>query len=1539
MVAAPSQETRTIGRADRSRPLPLSSGQQQMWLLHQLAPTSQAYLMTWTLRLSGHLDVGALGRSWGRIVERHEILRTRYLQDDGGEPRQVVDTPAPFALRVLDLAEEPAGRREVRAEQIADWERRRPFDLTRHQPVRVTVIAIGPELHLMVVNIHHIAADDVSYRIITAELGALYAEETSGVPAGLKEPEVQYADFAVWERARTTDAALRPHLDYWRGALGGAPDLPLPLDRPRPARPDRRAGVVELTVKPGTAEGVFALSAAQRATPFMVLLAAYHVMLSRLTGSDDVTVGLPVSTRLPHLDGLLGYAVNTVAVRSRQAPGQSFADVIAQVRAGFLDAFDHRFVPFKRVVDEVNPARALDGNPLFQAAFDMEGAEEGGGFRLAGLLTERVGSTVAPDAKFDLTMHVAQSSDRRLFARLEYAAAVIDERSVRAWAADWESLLDTLVRHPQEPIAAGPARPAAGAPGAQEQAQPAPGGARSSAALTERMHRIWAEVLELDSVGHQDNFFDVGGDSLRAVALAARLRTEGLEVSATDIFAYQSIEELADWCAEQATGAPGAGAVPDPVAPFALIGAQDREALPPGVADAYPLTATQLGMIIELRARPDVNTYQDTTSYLVRDDRELDPAALQRATQLVVDRHEVLRTSFELNRYSVPLQLVHRTARIDVGVSDHGSLGTGGWRPALEEYAAQERRSPMDITGAPLIRVHAHRADGEQDWWITITECHPILEGFSFHTMLMEILTGYREIRAGGTPAEPAPVPFRYADYVASEAAARESQEDRDFWRGVVEGRTDTALPAAWQGDRTLARERYQHMLDFRDLEEDLRRLATATGTSMKAVLLAAHMKVMSTVVATEDFYTGLVCDARPEIVGADQVLGMYLNTLPFAMPAGTRTWGDLVRAVYDGLTALWPHRVFPMQVIQQEFGPGGRLLDVFFNYLDFRQVDKSLLDWDATYNDNDNEFALHVFTISGILKLNTTSHRLSREAAVRLTALYRTVLEQMSLGPDGDARAACLPRAEREGLRALDRTGEQPHRPLPVAEALARALREYPRDAAVRCGEESLSYEQLDVRADWIARGLRERGIGPGDLVAVAPGRYPGAVAAVLGVWRVGAAFTPAADGPDAGSLALVTPPADLPAGTACVLAADPGNPAAPGTALSHRALEHATGQLLGELAARGAGGARGSSWLCADPPTTAAGLLVWTAALASGGAVLLTTAPPAEAVPEMKALVSAGQVTHLRTTPLVAQRVLESSPGPLTLVVDGDDHPAPAVLAGLRGRATVIETLGADGLFGPVAFDGTPPPGLSLRVVDARLRRLPAGVVGELRVGGTGDGGSGDGGDVLHRAGRLARIGRDGRLEPMGPVGPHRTAELLGLHPSVLDCRVVRRADPANARQRLVGYLRVAAGEAFAPDDIRRALAERRLPRHLIPDVLVEVDDWPLTEAGTVDLERLPEPPDSARPGEEPQAKPWDDGFEALLRDALAGASFEGDLDPDVPLADAGLSSMATVGLIVAIEQLYEIVIPDDFQVVDMFRTPRLLWEQICEFRAADL
>ncbi len=331
----------------------------------------------------------------------------------------------------------------------------------------------------------------------------------------------------------------------------------------------------------------------------------------------------------------------------------------------------------------------------------------------------------------------------------------------------------------------------------------------------------------------------------------------------------------------------------------------------------------------------------------------------------------------------MPLQLVHRAATITLHSHDHGVLGAG----RLAARADRARRRRAASADGPGLRAAdpgaAHTAADAADWWITITECHPILEGWSFHTMLMEILDGYGEMRDGRVPAETEPADFRYADYVAAEAQARRSDEHRDYWRKVIEGGSAPRCRRRGRRPGPSPRDRYQHMVDYRDLEADLRRLATRSRTSMKAVMLAAHLKVMSMICGDRGLLhrAGLrrAARGRRRRPGARHVPqhGAVRDAGGRAAPGVS--WSC---AVYDGLTELWPHRVFPLQVIQSELGSGGRLLDVFFNYLDFRQVDSRLLDEEQVLNDNDNEFALHVFSISGVVRLNTTNHRLNRAAA-----------------------------------------------------------------------------------------------------------------------------------------------------------------------------------------------------------------------------------------------------------------------------------------------------------------------------------------------------------------------------------------------------------------------------------------------------------------------------------------------------------------------------------------------------------------------------
>jgi acyl carrier protein len=295
-----------------------------------------------------------------------------------------------------------------------------------------------------------------------------------------------------------------------------------------------------------------------------------------------------------------------------------------------------------------------------------------------------------------------------------------------------------------------------------------------------------------------------------------------------------------------------------------------------------------------------------------------------------------------------------------------------------------------------------------------------------------------------------------------------------------------------------------------------------------------------------------------------------------------------------------------------------------------------------------------------------------------------------------------------------------------------------------------------------------------------------------------------------------------------------------------------------------------------------------------------------------------------------------------------------------GIVEHVKPLAAVAVDELPGWVAFDGRPLPSVDARVLDTDLRPVPTGVVGELCVAGAAvpDGFDADpartaerlvpdplgtGGSRLYRTGRLARFAGDGTLEDLGPAEPaelYRVRELLDADLAVLDSRVVSRRDEPSGRWRILGFVRTRPGIPFDPEEARRALAERRLPRRLIPEVLTPVESWPLDAFGLADTDRLAEIPDpGGTPGDDVAddgERPWDDMFESLLLDALAAVAYLGRLTPGMALADAGLDSFGFVGLLVALEQTYGITIPDEFPIVDMFRTPGTLWETVAGLRA---
>ncbi|MFI0228034.1 amino acid adenylation domain-containing protein [Streptomyces sp. NPDC017086] len=441
--AAPDSDPDAVRPAGRDRPLPLSFGQQRMWFLDQLEPGSHEYVVPLALRLTGPLDTVALRHALDALSERHEILRTRY-RSEGGEPVQITDPAGPVDFTLTDLTDAPDPG--TRARDLVDELARRPFDLAHGHPLRATLIRTAPEDHLLVLALHHIAFDAWSTHVYLRDLDTAYRACTAGEPSPHAPQPVRYADFALWQREQQRAGRLDGQLAYWRDRLDGLTPVELPADRVRSAVRDARGGNVVVEVAPETARAVAELAGRHGATPFMVMLAAFQVLLRRWTGRDDLAVGTPVAGRTrQETEDLVGFFTNNLVIRSDLGGNPAFTELLEQVRSTVLDAFAHQDLPFEHLVDALRPERDLSRNPLFQIMFEHQ--------HLAGV-PDRLG-TVAVEpvragletAKFDLTVTVKERGGR-MYCWFEYATALFDRETVERLAGHYLTLVGSVTAGP-----------------------------------------------------------------------------------------------------------------------------------------------------------------------------------------------------------------------------------------------------------------------------------------------------------------------------------------------------------------------------------------------------------------------------------------------------------------------------------------------------------------------------------------------------------------------------------------------------------------------------------------------------------------------------------------------------------------------------------------------------------------------------------------------------------------------------------------------------------------------------------------------------------------------------------------------------------------------------------------------------------------------------------------------------------------------------------------------------------------------------------
>ncbi|MGC0154722.1 amino acid adenylation domain-containing protein, partial [Chromobacterium vaccinii] len=877
----------------------------------------------------------------------------------------------------------------------------------------------------------------------------------------------------------------------------------------------------------------------------------------------------------------------------------------------------------------------------------------------------------------------------------------------------------------------------------------------------------FAQTLGLDRVGLDDSFFNLGGDSLLALRLKGLALKAGISFELASLFEHHTVGLLAAH-AEQA------GAAAASQEPFALLDAADRERLPPGLADAYPLSQLQQGMLFHSAFRDGSTLYHNIVGLSVA--LHYDAAALRRALDALCRRHELLRTRFALDGYLEPLQLVLPEASIPLTEDELGHLSPAGQEETLAGFIAAWSRQAFDPGEAPLLHAHAHRLDDKR-FHLTLRIHHAILDGWSDSVFIVELAQLYRAELAG-LPCRLPALSSRYRDYIALERQAMASPASRDFWLEQLRGHEAAPALLAREDEAAAGDGPLQIHADIAiddQASAALTALARRLNAPLKSVLLAAHMAALSMLTGKTEACTTLVTNGRPETADAEHMVGLFLNSVPLRMNIGRESWTGLIGRVIDAERTLLPHRRYPLAAMLRDAGlrDAG---EAIFNYTHFQALE-ALAEWRQQDSVMDNNFALQVnFRPDGARIVGSlTAHRGTHDAEAlrRYARCYAAVLAQLAGESDGPVRRRdLLDDGERRRLLLDDNASARDIAPLPLHQLFELQVRLAPDAPALDSDGATLSYAELNRRANRLARRLIAEGMGPDRLVAIALPKSAALVVSQLAVLKAGAAYLPLDLNYPAERLALMLDDARpalvlgnadtvarLPQGAGPVLALEAagadrfpdgdigqrerlrplavndlayviytsGSTGRPkGVAVGHAGLA----SLAQDLKARCALDAS-ARVLQFSSPGFDASVLEMLMAFASGACLVPASARQLDADSLIDTL-RAGRISHALLPPALLA-LLEPAPDllPGALLVGADACPADVVAKWARDRrminaygpteSTICATL-SDRL-----VDGAPPIGRpvlnsQVYVLDEALQPVPAGVAGELYVAGAG-------------------------------------------------------------------------------------------------------------------------------------------------------------------------------------------------------------------------
>jgi amino acid adenylation domain-containing protein len=624
---------------------------------------------------------------------------------------------------------------------------------------------------------------------------------------------------------------------------------------------------------------------------------------------------------------------------------------------------------------------------------------------------------------------------------------------------------------------------------------------------------IWRRVLDLDRVGIDDNFFALGGDSIRAIQLVAAAEAAGARLTVQDLFRHQTVRQLA---AQVSDDVSEESAVP-PASPFSLLAVQDLERMPDGIVDAYPLARMQAGLIFHADQFARSSVYRATFLYRLRG--RLDPVHFRTAVAQTVERHAILRTSFDVVHFSEPLQLVHAGVPAPLESVDLSAMPPQEQEQELERWFATEKARDFDLWHPPLLRFTVHDL-GRGIFTLGLT-CHDaILDGWSTALLLTEVLTRYNALLEGSCMRAQPPT-VNYRDFVALERQTLESAECRRFWEeklaestsmagSIWQARPGGAIPQLGVLDAPISQE----------LSARLKEFARMVGVPLKSVLLAAHMRVIQLLTGQTTVVTGLEANGRLEQADGEQAVGQHLNTIPFTQRLSGGSWLELAQESFAVERELLSFRRFPYAEMQKMRG-GQPLYEATFNYTHFhvfreterlRQIEiLGGYGRELTHYMLKTEFNRDAFTDHLNLDVIYDASRISDEQATHIGGYYLRTLTAMVGDPASRYEWVEL-LSETERQEILERWNETEVE-LPqtcLHELIEAQAQRSPESEAVIYEGERYTYRELNDRANQLAQYLRGLGVGPEAIVGVHMERSADLPVALLAILKAGAAYVP---------------------------------------------------------------------------------------------------------------------------------------------------------------------------------------------------------------------------------------------------------------------------------------------------------------------------------------------------------------------------------------------------------------------------------------------